>query len=335
MNPTRRLLWGSGILAAIVASGIVGYIVIEGWSFLDSLYMTIITITTVGFSEVHPLTSNGRIFSIFLMVGGVGGALYALTGIIEYIIEGHFSTTLGRRRMKARITKLKRHFILCGYGRVGEKIAATFKEEEVPFIIIDDRPGCIARAEEAGHLYLQGDATSDEVLAEAGIDQARGLVAAVGTDADNIYITLSARGLRPDLFIEARASSDEAEKKLKRAGADRIVAPYRIGARRMAMLALRPAVVDFIDTVIRHSGPELQMENIAISKGSSLAGQTVDAVRRCSDANILAISKKSGRLLANPSGDEKISVGDSLITIGTKEQLASLELVCEGVKSIE
>jgi voltage-gated potassium channel len=205
----------------------------------------------------------------------------------------------------------------------------------VPFVIIDNKPDCITRAEEAGQLYLQGDATSDEVLAEAGIERARGLVAVVGTDADNIYITLSARGLRPDLFIEARTSSEEAEKQLKRAGADRIVAPYSIGARRMAMLALRPAVVDFIDTVIRQRSPELQMENIAINKDSPLAGRTVAEVRQCSTANVLAISKKSGKLVANPSRDDKISEGDSIIIMGTKEQLTSLELVCEGVITID
>jgi len=335
MNSARRVLWGVGALVAITVIGVIGYIAIEGWSFLDSLYMTIITITTVGYAEVYPLSAGGRIFSIFLMVGGVGGALYALTGIIEYIIEGNIGTTWGRRRMKNKIAQLKEHFILCGFGRVGEAIAHTFHEEGVPFVIIDNRPECIARVEQAEYLHVEGDATKDEVLKEAGIERARGLVAALGTDVENTYITLSARGLHPDLFIEARASGEEAEKKLKRAGADRIVSPQRIGARRMAMLALRPAVVDFIDTVIRRRGPELQMENVAISNSSSLAGQTVDEVRRCSKANVLAVSKKSGRLLANPSGEEKISAVYSLIIMGTREQLATLEAICEGVKSNE
>ncbi|MFC2051754.1 potassium channel family protein, partial [Chloroflexota bacterium] len=312
-----------------------GYIVIEGWSFLDAMYMTIQTITTVGYNEVHTLTDAGRIFSILLMFGGVGGALYALTGIIQYIVEGNVRTTWGRQRMKTKISQLKGHFILCGFGRVGEEIAHTFKEEGVPFVVIDNRPECIARLEQSGYFYLDGDATSDEALKEAGIERARGLVVAVGTDADSTYITLSARELRPDLFIAARANSEEVEKKLRRAGADRIVSPYSIGARRMAMLALRPTVVDFIDTVTRRRGPELQLENIVISSDSPLTGQTVEEARQCSKVNVLAVSKRSGKLLSNPSGGETIVAGDSLIIMGTREQLASLELVCEGVKSSE
>jgi len=335
MEPTNRLILGATILLVTIAAGVVGYTFIEGWSFLDSLYMTVTTITTVGYSEVHPLSTGGRIFSIFLILGGMGGAFYALFGIIEYIVEGQFGITLRRRRMKNKIAKLKGHLILCGYGKVGEEVANTLKEEEVPFVVIDNRSECTTRAEAAGHLSLQGDATSDEVLKEAGIEQARGLVAALGADVDNTYITLSARGLRPDLFITARASDAEAETKLKRAGADRIVSPNKIGARRIAMLALRPAVVDFLDTISRRRGPELQMENVAINEKSSLAGQSVDDVRKCSKATVLAINKKSGRLLANPSEDEKVSAGDSLIIMGTREQLTSLEAICEGAVSNE
>jgi len=335
MEPTNRLILGATILLVTIAAGVVGYTFIEGWSFLDSLYMTVTTITTVGYSEVHPLSTSGRIFSIFLILGGMGGAFYALFGIIEYIVEGQFGITLRRRRMKNKIAKLKGHLILCGYGKVGEDVANMFKDEDVSFVVIDNRPECVARAEEAGHLSLQGDATSDEVLKEAGIEHARGLVAALGADVDNTYITLSARGLRPDLFITARASDAEAESKLKRAGADRIVSPNSIGARRIAMLALRPTVVDFIDTISRRRGPELQMENVAINEKSSLAGQSIDDVRKCSKATVLAINRKSGRLLANPSAEEKVVAGDSLIIMGTKEQLTSLEAICEGVKSNE
>lgn len=325
MNPQRRLLWGIYALVGIIVVGTGGYMAIEGWSFLDALYMTVITITTVGYAELHPLSTGGRIFSIFLIVGGVGGGLYALTGIITYIIEGHFGTTLGRRRMKDRIAKLKGHFILCGFGRVGEEIARTFKEEGVLFVIIDSNPESIARVEQAGYLYLHGDATSDEVLRKAGIEQARGLVSAVDSDANNTYITLSARGLRSDLFIAARASCKEAETKLKRAGANRIVSPHSIGGRRMAMLALRPAVVDFIDTVIRGPGRELRLEDVDVGGNSPLVGLTRKAARSKTGITVLAMRKKSGKLLANPPDEETIEDGDRLIVIGTKKRLAALE----------
>jgi len=237
--------------------------------------------------------------------------------------------------MERTIVKLKRHFILCGYGRVGQEIARIFAEEGVSFVIIDKDRESIASAEKDGRPYVLADATSDEGLKEAGIERARGLVVAVGSDADSVYITLSARGLRPDLFIEARASSSMAGAKLQKAGADRIIAPYSLGARRMAQLALRPTVVDFIDTVIYRRGRELQMENIAVGSDSALAGLTVEETRNRTKAAILAISKKSGKLLANPQGEETIESGDRLIAMGTKKQLAALEEICERCKTNE
>lgn len=330
MQKSRLVLWGVSALAAIIIIGVIGYTVIEGWTLLDSLYMTIMTITTVGYGEVHPLTSGGRIFSIFLMVGGVGEVLYVLSVIVAYVMEGTLGTAWEKRRMKNKIAGLKGHFILCGLGRVGEDIARTFSEEGVPFVAIDNRPDCVERAEQAGYLCLTGDATNDEVLKEAGIERARGLVAAVGADADNTYITLSARVLRPDLFIEARASSREAEIKLKRAGADRIVLPYSIGARRMAMLALRPGVVDFIDTITYGRGREMQLENIIVSSNSALVGQTAGEARNKAIITILAIQRKSGRLIPNPSDEEIIEESDRLIIIGTSKRLAELEEAPEG-----
>jgi voltage-gated potassium channel len=327
MSPSRRLLWGITALAIIVVIGTIGYMLIQGWSFMDALFMTVITITTVGFNEVHPLSDGGRIFSIFLIIGGTGGALYTLTAIVSYLLEGELGITLGRRQMKNRIAKLEKHFILCGYGRVGQEIARVFTEEGIPFVAIDNNPDSIAHAEKDGCPYLMADANDDEVLKEAGIERASGLIVAVASDADSTYITLSARQLRPDLFIEARASGSDVEAKLKKAGANRIISPDSIGARRMAMLALRPAVVDFIDTVTYHRGRELQMENIAIKEGSSMVGQAVEEARRHTRAIILAINKKGGKLLANPAAEEVIQAGDVLIVMGTGEQLASLEKI--------
>jgi voltage-gated potassium channel len=330
MSSLRKPLWGLYALIIIVAIGVIGYTFIEGWSFLDSLYMTITTITTVGFKEVHPLSDAGRIFSIFLIIGGVGGALYILTTIMGYLMEGQFGITMWRRRMKTKIAKLKKHFILCGYGRVGQEIAQAFSEEETPFVIIDNDKEPLAKAEKEGYLYILGDATSDEVLKEAGIERAHGLVAAVGSDSDNTFITLSAREARPDLFIEARCSGPTSEGKLRRAGADRIISPHAIGGRRMAMLALRPAVVDFIDTVTYGPGRELQLENVDVAVNSSLVGKTMEQARSQVDITVLAMRKRSGELIANPLGEEIIEEGDRLIVIGTKRRLAALEKIFEG-----
>jgi voltage-gated potassium channel len=332
MEPQKRLRRGIGILASIIAAGTIGYMFIEGWAPAESVYMTVITISTVGYGEVHPLSEAGRIFSIALIIGGVSGALFVFSALVEYVIEGRLGIARRRRQMKAKIAKLKDHFVLCGYGRVGEEIARTFSEEGVSFVVIDSRPDNIALAEEQGYLCLLGDATSDKVLLEAGIERARALVAAVGSDVDNTYVVLSARGLRPDLFIEARASAREAEAKLKMAGANRIVAPNSIGARRMALLAIRPTVADFIDTVSFRRGRELQMENIVVPDSSQLIGQTVASIRQHSRANILAINRKSGKLLTNPADEEPIELGDRLIIMGTAEQLTTLESLCEGEK---
>jgi voltage-gated potassium channel len=332
MSSLRRLLWGLLAFAVIVVIGTIGYEVIEGWAFLDSLYMTITTITTVGFKEVHPLSDAGRIFSIFLIIGGVGGALYILTTIMGYLMEGQFGITMWRRRMKTKIAKLKKHFILCGYGRVGQEIALTFSEEGAPFVIISNDKEHVAKAEKEGYLALFGDATSDEVLQEAGIERAYGLVAAVGSDSDNTFITLSAREARPDLFIEARSSSPESEGKLRRAGADRVISPHAIGGRRMAMLALRPAVVEFIDTVTSGRGRELQLETVDVASGSSLIGLNMGQAKGKVGITVLAMRKEDGRLIPNPPDEGIIEEGDRLIVIGTKRRLTALEKILEGKK---
>ena len=330
MSLHKRLLWLLTAFASILIVGTAGYMIIEGWPLLDAIYMTVTTITTVGYDEVHPLSTAGRVFSIILIIGGMGGAFYALYGVVEYILSGYFRTTMWRRRMKARIAELKNHFILCGYGKVGQEIARSFAEERVAFVVIDKNPDCAASFEQVGYLYLIGDATNDDVLKEAGIEQARGLVSAVDSDAENTYVTLSGRQLNPKLFIAARGS-EAAETKLRRAGADRIVSPHRIGGRRMAMLALRPAVVDFIDTVTYRKGRELQLENVDIGNTSPLSGMTIGAARSQTGATVLAMRKKGGKLLANPSDDEILQEGDRLIVIGTRKRLADLEKALEGV----
>jgi voltage-gated potassium channel len=327
MRAFRRVTWGVLWLTIVVVIGVIGYELIEGWNFLDSIYMTITTITTVGYREVYPLSDGGRIFSMFLMIGGVGGALYALSGIVGYVVEGNLGTVWERRKMQNRINSLKDHFILCGFGRVGEEIARTFESEKVPFVVIENRHECIEFLEKTEYIYIEGDATSDDVLKTAGIERARGLIAAVGADADNTYITLSARGLRPDIYIEARAASVEAVTKLERSGANRVILPHAIGGRRMALLALRPAVMDFIDNIIYSHGHEMQVESVDVTGESRLNGLKVRTAAEEIGITTLAIQKKNQVIKPNPSGDEKIEEGDKLIVIGTRGQLDSLDTV--------
>jgi voltage-gated potassium channel len=327
MGAFGRVVWGVLWLIIVVVFGVIGYELIEGWNFLDSIYMTITTITTVGYREVHALSDGGRIFSIFLMIGGVGGALYALSGIVGYVVEGNLGTVLERRKMQNRISRLKEHFVLCGFGRVGEEIARTFESEKVPFVVIENRHECIEFLEKTDYVYIEGDATSDDVLKTAGIDRARGLIAAVGADVDNTYITLSARGLRPDIYIEARAASVEAVTKLERSGANRVILPHAIGGRRMALLALRPAVMDFIDNIIYSHGHEMQVESVDVTGESRLNGLKVRTAAEEIGITTLAIQKKDQVIKPNPSGDEKIEEGDKLIVIGTRGQLDSLETI--------
>jgi voltage-gated potassium channel len=326
MSPLRRFLQIIYAVIIVVAIGVIGYKLIEGWTLLDSLYMTVITLGTVGYREVHPLSTGGMVFTIVLIVIGVVVIFYAVTTMVQYIIEGNLANILGRRRMKEKIAKLKGHIIVCGYGRVGREVARVFQEEKIPFVVIDHDKEATAKATEDGYLFLVGNATSDDILREAGILHARGLVAATGSDADNVFITLSARELRRDIFITARAGAHESEAKLKRAGADRTIYPHVLGGRRLAMLALRPLVVDFVDTALESRGQELVLENIGVGPGSPVAGKTVREGRSCSSgAVILAVKKKGGGLLTSLSDDTPLELGDELVVVGNREQLRALE----------
>lgn len=326
MNTRRRFITAISGFVIIVTTGTIGYMAIEGWSFIDSLYMTIITISTVGFEEVHTLDTAGRAFNIFLIIGGTSVMLYTVTSVVQYILEGQLVNIWGRRRMKEKISKLNDHVILCGYGLVGREVARVFESEGTSFVVIEADAQVVALAAENNYLVVEGNATSDEILAEAGIHRARALVSALGTDADNVYVALSAREMRSDLFIVARYAAVESESKLIRAGADRTMSPYRIGGRRLAMLTLRPVVVDFVDTAMRSRGGDLILENVKLSSDSPAAGKTIqDSQQHSRGVSILAVKKKDGILLANPSQETLLEVEDELVVIGTREQLRSLE----------
>lgn len=315
------ICWVLGVLIL----GTVGYMLIEHLSFVDALYTTIDMMATVG-STTHPLSQTGRLFTLLVLVLGVGSLLYTFAVGMEFMIEGHLNREIRRRFMDRKIDALRNHYIVCGYGRVGSQIVEDFSARKVPFVIIDGKEQLVEQCIERGYLVMQGDATSDEVLHAAGIQHARCLLAATDNDANNIYITLSARHLNQKLFIVARANHDETEEKLKLAGADRVLSPYTIGGHRMATLALQPAVVEFLDAVTRAGNIELAVQEVILSPTSVLIGKTMVAAQNTmNDGTMIVALKKAGKLIAGTRAQIFIEAGDAIIVVGAPEQLASLK----------
>jgi voltage-gated potassium channel len=314
------------VIGVLLALGTTGYMTIEGWGFLDALYMTLTTLATVGFGEIHPLSQAGRAFTIGLIVLGVGGVLYTFTTVMQFVFEGHLGREWEQRRMQRRIDALRDHFILCGYGRVGRQVARDFIEDRIPFVLIDSQESRLEAAAADGCVTLRGDATDDDTLKRAGIARARGLVTCVQSDADNIFVTLSARALRHDLYIVARSDNEDAAPKLRRAGADRVVSPYSIGGRQMAMLAVRPAAVEFVDRVLSRADIELLLEDFAIAERSPLVGRTIAEIQQrvAPGVTVLAI-RRDQRLVTQPDPATDIRLGDEVVAFGTPEQLRALE----------
>ena len=320
------------LLASVVAGGTVGYMVIEGWSAWDAFYMTVITVTTVGYREVHDLSRAGQAFTIVLIFGGVGAALYTFTLIATVVVEGGLPKRLQRRKHARMLESIKDHFIICGYGRIGSIIASQLQRQGAPFVIIERDPERLQDAIDTGALAVEADASREEVLRRVGIARARGLIAAVGTDAENVYTVLSARVLRPDLFIVGRAETEDATIKLKRAGADRVVSPYQIGAVQMAQTALRPAVVDFVALATSSENLELAMEEIAVASRSRLAETSIlDAnLRQRFGVIVVGIQREDLTMEFNPEPDTAIRAGDKLVVLGRPESLKRLEAEAAG-----
>ena len=316
------------LLASAIVGGTLGYMVIEGWGAWDAFYMTVITVTTVGYKEVHELSRAGQVFTVILLLGGVGAALYTFTLLATVVVEGRLPKQFQRRRHARMLEAIKEHFIICGYGRIGRIVAREFQRQNVPLVVIERDPQRLQAAMEDGTLAVEADASQEDVLKRVGIERARGLIAAVGTDAENVYAVLSARVLRPDLFIIGRAETEDATIKLKRAGADRVISPYQIGAVQMAQTALRPAVVDFVDLATGTDNLELSMEEIAIAPTSALAGQTlVDAnLRQRFGVIVVGIQRENRRMEFNPPPDSTIRADDKLVVLGRADSLKQLEL---------
>ena len=322
----RRFRVSVGTLVFLLFAGTIGYMLLEGWSWLDALYMTIITFTTVGYHEVQPLSTAGRIFNIFLIIGGVTVMLYLLSALMSQVVEEEvFAVFVRRRKMRSTLESMRRHYILCGFGRVGREVTRAFAVEGVEFIVIDARDDRIAEAQELGYACVQGNATEDDILRAAGIERAQGLVAATGNDSDNVYITLSARGLNENLQVVARTSDIANADKLKRAGADKVVSPLEIGGRRIALSAVRPLVADFADSVFEGSLEEnLQFDEITVSEDSALMGRAIDEIVHQYHIEVLGLRRANGEMVAAPHKDTTLRPGDSLFVIGARDAVAAL-----------
>jgi voltage-gated potassium channel len=315
------------LLGVVIVGGTVGYMALEGWSAWDAFYMTVVTVTTVGYKEVHDLSRVGQVFTVVLLLGGVGTALYAFTLLAAAIVDGELPGKLKQRRNARMLNKLRDHFIVCGYGRIGSIVASQFKRQDVPFVVVEQDAGRVKRATAAGVLAVEDDASQEEVLRRVGIERARGVIAAVGTDAENVYTVLTARGLNADVFIIARAESDDSMQKLLRAGANRVISPYHIGGTQIAQTALRPAVVDFMDLALNVEHMALSMEEIAISPTSPLASKTIaDAgLRRRFGVIVVGIQRRDRSMEFNPESETRIEGGDKLVVLGPTSSLKELE----------
>jgi voltage-gated potassium channel len=321
-------LFAVALLAAVTLGGMLGYMVIEGWSAWDAFYMSVITITTVGYREVHVLSRAGEVWTVILLFGGVGSALYVFTLLATVVVEGRLPQRLQKRRQARMLNLIRDHFIVCGYGRIGSIIASQLHRQNVPFVVIERDPARLQQAMMDGALAVQADASHEDVLKRVGIAQARGLIAAVGTDAENVYTVLSARVLRPDIYIVGRAEGEDATRKLLRAGADRVVSPYQIGAVQMAHMAIRPAVVDFMALATSSENLELAMEEITIARGSALVDKSLleANLRQRFGVIVVAIQRQNRHMEFNPEPDAAIHVADKLVVLGRPHSLRRLEV---------
>jgi voltage-gated potassium channel len=311
----------------VLLVGTAGYMVIEGWSFFDALYMTVTTVTTVGYREVGPLSTAGRSFTLILVIVGVGIAFYILTTMVAAVIEGDLRQVFGARRIRMAIEKLNNHFIICGYGRVGEEITREMSVRKLSFIVVESNEPRLQVAQKAGLLTVNGDATSAAVLISAGIERCRALIAASDSDSTNTYITLTSKRVRRETFVVARVGTPAVEPMLRQAGADRVISPYLIGARRMALAAIQPVITDFID-LLPNSENERLLAEVTVDAESGLVGSELSqALASCPDVVVLAVREVSGRVNVGPARSTRLSSGDILIVLGDEDDLRTLGTV--------
>ena len=326
----RKFILFIAPLLLILFCGPIGYMLLENTSFVDGLYLTVITITTVGYGDIVPIHTSGRLFTVVLVFCGVGYVMYLFGQITEAMVEGGLHKIVERRKMHKKIARLHDHYIVCGFGRIGMEICSILKENNRPFVVIERDEDVVKEIERLGYIELMGEASDDDVLLAAGIKRALGLIAVVGTDADNLYITLTARGLNSNLFIMARSSGVQGvAKKLKRAGASRVISPYSIGARRMAQLIVRPTVIDFLDLAMHADELGLFMEEFFVSDNAPFVDKTLidSELRKKYDVIVIAIKRGDEPMIFNPKPDTQILAGDILIVLGDSENIGALEKV--------
>lgn len=323
----RRAILIGGLLLFTLCAGTVGFRVLEGYSTFDAFYMTLITITTVGYQEIHPLSQAGRIFNSFLILFGVTAMFFAVGAMTQTVIELELQDRYGQRRKKRMIDKLHDHFIVCGFGRVGRNASYELQRGGASFLVVDRNEDRVLRAMHAGMLAVEADATHDESLREVGVLRARGLIAALPSDAENLFIILSAKTLNPKLTVVTRASEEEAEEKLRRAGADTVFAPYTMAGHRLAQALVRPHVTEFLDFATKNAGLKVSLEQVEVAPETQFGGKTLGEMlgQRALGIIVLAIRKSDGQMVFNPPTDTRIYAGDFLIVMGEQPKLQNLE----------
>ena len=327
MNYVRQTLISVVLSVVLMAFGSIGYMIIEGWSFMDAFYMTIITVATVGYGEVHHVGFEGRIFTVVLILLGVGYFLYVAGNIIQFLVEGRIRLVLGRRKLDKQIHKLSGHYIICGYGRIGRVLARFLIARYIDVVVVERAQHRIAKLDEDGILYIVGEATDEGILTRAGIQRAKGIVTAVATDADNVFLVLIAKQLNPKLFIVARASQNSTNKTLMAAGADKVISPYDLGARRMAHAILRPTVIRFLEMAFADDSVDIQIEEVVVGPKSKMVGMTMkdSGIRQNYDLMIMVIRKPDGTMTFNPKADTLIEAGDVMVVVGTAKNIKQFE----------
>ncbi|NBF41402.1 MAG: potassium channel protein [Spirochaetes bacterium] len=315
------------IVLTTLLAGTVGYMLIEGWGVVDAFYMTVLSVSTTGFREVHPLSNSGKLLTVAIIIAGVLSIAYLAGRAAQLLIERYI---LRRRGMDRQIRRLRNHYIVCGYGRMGRHVCTELEAERANYVVIEKDEALLDRLISGGVLYVQGDATNDEALLRAGIEHAKGLITVVSSDPENVYTTLSAKTLNPNVFVVSRALQDETESKLRKAGADRVIKPYEHVGQRMAQLLLRPGIVEFMDTVAHEAGKDIKMEEIIISDESQLVGHSLldSPIRDELNIIIVVIHRQDGELIYNPSSIVELQAGDHMIAVGDRDNLKRLAEFC-------